>query len=49
MKEKRMVIVVKQKENCTSFETIGDDLEKELRAYYLRQMEQEMKRAKIID
>lgn len=49
MKEKRMVVYVIKKENSTSFETIGDDLEKELRAHYLRQMEQEMRERKIID
>ena len=43
-----MVIYVKQKDNCISFEKIGDDLDRELRAYYLRQMEQEMYSKKIL-
>lgn len=44
-----MIVYVNKKENVTSFETIGDDLQKELRAYYLMQMQQQMREKKIID
>lgn len=48
MKEKTMIFYVKQKDNMTSFECIGDDLNLELRAHFLDEMRHEMLRKGII-
>ena len=47
-KEKKMVIIVKKEGGTTSFERIGDDLDKELLGMYWRQIESELYRKNII-
>jgi hypothetical protein len=48
-KEQRMCLVIIKKGNTTEYKTIGDNLERELYGYVVREIENKMYQAKIIN
>lgn len=48
MKKKKMVVIITQEGTTTSYETIGDNLSKELNGFVLRAVERQLREKGII-